>query len=153
MTWNVWSPTSERWESSTSFTTRAGAESFRDDVCAPDRRRAGPYEIRKVGDVLEEHGTKLMQLKPSMIWRCAMDDLGRLKHNRAVAASAKVPPNFQQEGEFKQYAFHRSHVIKAETANDILRAAIAEPGKGQASGKRDTRLLYSDLELLKAALQ
>lgn len=44
-------------------------------------------------------------------------------------------------------------VVKAETANDILRAAIAEPGLGLASGKRDTRLLYSDVELLKAALQ
>ena len=55
--------------------------------------------------------------------------------------------------QFKHYAFHRKHVVGAETANDIIRNAIAEPGLGLASGKRDTRLLYSDIELLKAALQ
>ncbi len=57
------------------------------------------------------------------------------------------------DGNYRQYAFHRSHVAKADTANDLIRAAIAAPGLGQSSGKRDTRLIYSDIELLKAALQ
>lgn len=93
--------------------------------------------------VLEEHGTQLMVLKPSSIWAAAMEDLKRRAFNTDKARADR----------FKVYAFHRKHVLKATTANDIIRAAIAEPGLGQASGKRDTRLLYSDVELLKAALQ
>lgn len=150
MAWNVWSIHGGK-ESTTIFQTRDMAQNFA-DACLEDPSKIGPFEVGEVDDILEVHGTTLMQLKPSMIWRCAMDDLGRLQHNKRVAASAKEPP-YQQQGEFKQYAFHRSHVLKAESANDIQRAAIKEPGKGQASGKRDTRLLYSDIELLKAALQ
>ncbi len=92
--------------------------------------------------VLEEHGTQLMVLKPSSIWAAAMEDLKRRLHN--------TRPNVDT---FKHYAFHGRHVLKAASANDIIRAAIADPGTGLASGKRDTRLLYSDVELLKAALQ
>ena len=92
--------------------------------------------------VLEVHGTKLMVLKPSSIWAAAMEDLSRRAFNKAAAGDS-----------FRAYAFHRKHAIKAGTANDIIRAAIKEPGLGQASGKRDTRLLYSDVELLKAALR
>src|ERR1017187_7764626 len=91
--------------------------------------------------VLEEHGTRLMVLRPSSIWAAAMEDLKRRAYNKDPG----------EEG-FKVYAFHRKHVLKADTANDVIRAAIAEPGIGMASGKRDTRLLYSDIELLKAAL-
>ncbi len=148
MPWNVWNVEMARWENLTSYATRAQAIGFRDEVVIPEGLEGGPFEVRRTGAVLEEHGTKLMQLKPSMVWRCAMDDLDRRSHNAAVQAGG--------EGEFKQYAFHRRHVIKASTAstaNDVLRAAIAEPGLGRASGKRDTRLLYSDVELLKAALQ
>lgn len=145
MPWNVWNVEMARWKNLTSYATRAQAIGFRDEVVIPEGREGGPFEVRRTGAVLEEHGTKLMQLKPSMVWRCAMDDLDRRSHNAAVQAGG--------EGEFKRYAFHRRHVIKASTANDVLRAAIAEPGLGRASGKRDTRLLYSDVELLKAALQ
>lgn len=141
MSWNVWNVAEARWEHTQSFKTRAEALHMCGRGC----------EVRKAGDVLEEHGTKLMQLKPSMIWRCAMDDLQRFVHNKTVTAEGT--------GEYKQYAFHRRHVAVAfadkatvGTANDILRAAIAEPGLGLASGKKDTRLLYSDVELLKAAL-
>ena len=91
---------------------------------------------------LEEHGTQLMVLKPSSIWSAAMEDLKRRAHN--------VEPGVDT---YRHYAFHRKHVIKASTANDIIRAAIAEPGLGQVSGKKDTRLLYSDVELLKLALK
>jgi hypothetical protein len=143
MAWNVWNLSEERWENLTSYPTKGAAKSFLKDVVERDANYGiGPWEVRVVGDVMEQHGTKLMQLKPSMIWRCAMDDLDRKAYNKDP-----VP------GQYKQYAFHRRHVIKASTANDILRAAIAEPGLGQASGKRDTRLLYADVELLKAALQ
>ena len=92
--------------------------------------------------VLEEHGTPLMVLKPSSIWAAAMADLKRRAHNKSADATT-----------MKHYAFHRNHVVKASTANDIIRAAIAEPGLGLASGKKDTRLLHSDVRLLEAALQ
>lgn len=142
MPWNVWNVGLAQWENLTSFPRRPLAESFLAEVVIPEAREGGPFQVRKTGAVLEEHGTKLMQLKPSMIWRCAMDDLDRRAHNKNTDATG-----------MKQYAFHRKHVAKATTANDILRAAIAQPGLGQASTKKDTRLLYSDVELLRAALQ
>lgn len=101
--------------------------------------------------VLEEHGTRLMVLKPSSIWAAAMEDIKRRVHNTEVVASSKS--SWGRRGEFKHYAFHRRHVLRANSANDIIRAAIAEPGLGRASGKKSTRQLYSDVELLKAALQ
>ena len=85
-----------------------------------------------------------MVLKPSAIWSAAMADLERKARN----ARAELSP-----GEYEQYAFHRRHVAKANTANDLIRAAINEPGIGQASGKKSTRLIYSDVELLTAALR
>ena len=143
MPYNVWNLSHNIWENLVSFRTRGEAESFLSEVVAFDSSRGiGPWEVRKTGSVLEEHGTKLMQLKPSMIWKCAMDDLERRQHNSNAGIA-----------DIKHYAFHRRHVLKAETANDILRAAIENPGLGLASGKRDTRLLYSDVELLKASLQ
>lgn len=145
MSWNVWNTKEDRWENLTSYPTKGAAEAFLAEVVKNDKKTygKGPWEVRQVGDVMEQHGTKLMQLKPSMIWRCAMDDLERRVRNTMGSEST----------EYEHYAFHRRHVIKAATANDIIRAAIEEPGLGQASGKRDTRLLYSDIELLKAALQ
>jgi hypothetical protein len=149
MAWNVWNTKFNRWENLTSFRTRGMAAEFLAEVVVPEGRDGGPFEVRRTGDVLEEYGTKLMQLKPSMIWRCAMDDLERRKHNESVS----TPSGADRTGEYRQYAFHRRHVAKALTANDILRAAIEEPGLGLASGKKDTRLLYSDVELLRAALR
>ena len=153
MSWNVWNVQLEKWENLISFKTRRKATSFLDEVVKQDLRNrgGGPFEVRKVGSVLENHGTRFMQLKPSMIWGAAMEDLKRREHNEAVAASRKT--TFPRKDEYKQYAFHRRHVLGAGTANDILRAAIAEPALGLAAGKRNTRLLYSDVELLKAALK
>lgn len=106
-------------------------------------------------EMLAEHGTELMVLKPSSIWQAAMADLERRKKNRHEGNG--VPEEYQH------YAFHRTHVEKAETANDIIRAAIADvegsygrdakPSIGAASGKPQTRLLYSNLDLLRKALQ
>lgn len=105
-------------------------------------------------EMLSEHGTELMVLKPSSIWQAAMADIGRRTNNRWDSG----PP-----AEYQHYAFHRKHVEKAETANDIIRAAIADvegsygkdakPSLGAASGKPQTRLLYSNLDLLRKALQ
>lgn len=101
--------------------------------------------------LLEEHGTQLMVLKPSSIWHAAMEDLKRRSHNADITEKAKKSSFFV--GAYRQYAFHRDHVAKASTANDLIRLAIAQPGLGLNSGKRDTRLIYSDIELLKASLR
>ena len=99
------------------------------------------FEVRRTLPVLEQHGTTLMQFKPEAIWNMAMTDL-RKRHPNAIADVTSM----------HHYHFHRDHVRKAASANDILRAAIAEPAKGRESGKKITRLLYADVEQLKAAL-
>jgi hypothetical protein len=91
---------------------------------------------------LEQHGTARAQFKPEAIWRMALSDVNRRTGNRTADVS-----------EMKHYHFHRDHVRKATTANDVLRAAIEEIEKGRESGKKLTRLLYADPDLLKAALQ
>lgn len=138
MRWNVWNLTRENWMSLSSYRTKAMAQQALDQVFS--EMADGELEVRQVGDVMEQHGTKLMQLKPSAIWSAAMQDLKRR------ASNLENPPPYQQ------YAFHRRHVLKANTANDIIRAAIEQPGLGQASGKKDTRMIYSDVELLRKAL-
>ena len=140
MPWNVWNSDSERWENLKSFRSRTLAKEFLEDVVLAEKRE-GTFEVRRVEAVLESHGTQLMNLKPSMIWQCAMADLERRERNKERSDSYEV------------YAFHRRHVAKATSANDIIRAALATPHYGKETGKKDTRLLYSDLTLLEAALQ
>ena len=101
--------------------------------------------------LLEEHGTQLMVLKPSSIWQAAMEDLKRRAHNAEITEKARKSAFFV--GAYRQYAFHREHVAKSSTANDLIRLAIAQPGLGQKSGKQHTRLIYSDIELLKVSLR
>lgn len=144
MRWNVWNVELAQWENLQSFPQRGLAEQFMNEVVIPEKRPGGPFQVRKAPGVLEQHGTKLMQLKPSMIWNVAMTDLEKRAKNQHDGGAPV---------QYAQYAFHRRHVIKASTANDIIRAAIEEPGLGLASGKKDTRLLYSDVDLLRAALK
>jgi hypothetical protein len=99
--------------------------------------------------ILENHGTQLMELKPSSIWAAAENDLESRRHNIGIKSDGTIG----WEGTYRQYAFHRDHVLKSETPNDIIRHALAQPGKGQASGKYTTRLIYSNLETLRAALR
>jgi hypothetical protein len=104
-------------------------------------------------EMLQRHGTTLAQLKPSSIWRAAQADLQRRVHN---SSDNGLPDTFMH------YAFHRKHVIGATTPNEIIQRAVADversygpeavPSIGMASGKSQTRLLYSNLELLRKAL-
>lgn len=98
--------------------------------------------VRRVRPHLEQHGTTLMQFKPEAIWRMAMADFDRRSGNLTADIAS-----------MKHYNFHRDHVRKANTANDILRAAIEDPAKGRESGKKVTRMLYGDVEQLRAALR
>lgn len=96
--------------------------------------------------ILEAYGTPLMVLKPGSIWSAAMEDLKRREHN----AGTNGKP---WDGTYRQYAFARKHVLKAETANDTIRAALGDLEAGQKSGKEMTRLIYSNRELLESALR
>jgi hypothetical protein len=94
-------------------------------------------------EMLAEHGTKLMELKPSSVLQTAVADLARRGRNAERGEA--------MEGGYEQYAFHRRHVRRARDPGDLLRRAAEEPGLGQASAKYTTRLLYSDPTLLRAA--
>lgn len=95
-------------------------------------------------EMLAEHGTTLMLLKPSSLLQAAQADLKRRGRN-AEEATADAPS-------YEQFAFHRSHVRKAADAHDLLIRALMEPGLGQASGKYNTRLIYGNGELLLKAI-
>lgn len=141
MPWNVWNTEDKRWMLLKSVRSRRRA--IEEIERNPDLSRIRQdLEPRRVVPVLEANGTKLMQLKPSMIWATAMRDLHAKISNQGGSITT-----------IKHYAFHRKHVHKAETPNDILRAAIADPEPGRQSAKAPTRLLYADIDLLKASLQ
>lgn len=94
--------------------------------------------------MLVEHGTKLMELKPSMVLQAAIEDVRRHARNREAASL--------NDHSFEQFAFHRRHVRKAVDALDLLVRAYVEPGVGLSSAKYNTRLLYSNERLLRDAI-
>jgi hypothetical protein len=95
-------------------------------------------------NMLAEHGTELMVLKPSSVLATALEDLKRRDRN---AHDSGAPDKYEH------YAFHRKHVKKAVDARDLIARAVAEPGLGIASAKYNTRLLYGNSELLKLAME
>jgi hypothetical protein len=141
MRWNVWNETRGSWLMMRSVGSRALAEKGIEQLFQRDYPN-DKLVVKRVHSVLEQHGTTLMQFKPEAIWRMAMSDFDRRAGNQGADVAR-----------MKHYNFHRAHVRKATTANDILRAAIEDPALGRESGKKVTRLLYADVEQLKAALQ
>jgi hypothetical protein len=141
MVWNVWSLTEERWMLLNSCRSKTAAQRAIDDFLKSDYP-GHKLEPRVVRPALEAHGTGGLPFGTDAIWRMAMKDW----EFRSGNASASIR-------NMRHYHFHRDHVRKAGSANDILRAAIAEPTKGRESGKKLTRRLYVDVELLKAALR
>jgi len=91
-------------------------------------------------DMLLQHGTKAFVLKPSAILGAATNDL---KIKRLKAAG-------YEEGN-RPYAFHRDHVKKAKTVRELLDLALDDPDRGVESAKYNTRMIYSDLDLLRGA--
>jgi hypothetical protein len=97
--------------------------------------------------VLLDHGTKAILLKPSSILAAAEEDLRRAMRNieRSI-------------GEYEHFAFHRKHVAKAmkdhiiPNGRMLIKIALADVDIGRTSGKHWTRVIYSDPELLKAAM-
>lgn len=86
-----------------------------------------------------------MPLKPQNIVHAAEDDLKRKARNKERV--------LEGDHNYEQYAFHRLHVRKSNAAHDLIKWAIAEPSIGNASAKRNTRLIYGDTELLTEAMR
>lgn len=96
-------------------------------------------------NVLAEHGTELMTLKPRNILQAAEADIRRHRHN--VDEAEMDHPSYEH------YAFHRHHVRKAVDAGDLLVRALMDPLPGLWSGKFNTRLIYGNAALLLAAVR
>lgn len=96
-------------------------------------------------EMLAEHGTELMVLKPSSILQTASADLQRCRRNEEEA-NADAPC-------YEQYAFHRKHVRKATDVLDLLVRALMDPVPGLESGKFNTRMIYGNGALLRAAIE
>jgi|SRR5215472_11191088 len=103
--------------------------------------------------VLLDHGTKLMELAAGSIAHAALNDLALREGKREIRdENGKVTRRAVFEAGVP-YAFHRRHVGKATSPADLVARAIAEPGLGQASAKVNTRIVYADVEKLKAAME
>lgn len=82
-------------------------------------------------------------LKPANIVQAAKADLERREHNISADNS-----------DMRIYAFHRRHVAKAKGCTfTLIEFAVKEQSIGLESSKRNTRLIYHDIDLLRAALE
>lgn len=88
-------------------------------------------------------------LTPGAIVTAARSDLKRHLRNLDVRARQRT-----RGGRFEAYAFHRDHVRRARDARELLVMALTPSGRvlGEGSGKRMTRALYADADLVQAAL-
>jgi rhodanese-related sulfurtransferase len=91
--------------------------------------------------MLQRHGTVAFKLKPGSIVTAAEQDL-RIRQNKKADIDEPGRP----------YAFVCAHVRKAKNAAELIELALAHPEKGVDSGKYNTRLIYGDPDLLRAAL-
>jgi hypothetical protein len=98
--------------------------------------------VSKPSQMLQDFGTKLNSLTPGSIVGAAKSDL-RLRAKKAEDAD----PALQRE----QYAFHRKHVNKASDAGHLMTLALDERDLGLESAKFNTRLIYTNVPLLRAA--
>lgn len=89
--------------------------------------------------VLSQYGTAAFRLPPSAVAAAAANDL-HVKNRAKRGASGR------------RYAFAWEHVSAASTPAALLRLAIDNPSAGQGSRDANTRDLYRDQDLLRAAL-
>lgn len=92
-------------------------------------------------NMLAEHGTELMVLKPRNVLQAAEADIKRRRRNIAPGAVG-----------YEHYAFHRIHVRRSVDTEDLLVRALMNPMPGLHSAKYNTRLLYANATLLLAAI-
>lgn len=100
-------------------------------------------------DILEVHGTTVGGLTPGALVTAAEYDMRRRERNVEDSGA----------GACEHYAFHRKHVLRASKAEPsdrtmrLITLAIEQREIGIESGKKSTRLIYKDEQLLKEALE
>jgi hypothetical protein len=111
-------------------------------------------------DFLHRHGTELVAITPGMVVQGALRDLQVRSLKRqfdglappllpeAASPSKSVPVIAPTH----QYLFHRKHVMRAKTAEQLLTLALADRDIGCQSAKHHTRMIYGDPDLLRDAL-
>lgn len=90
--------------------------------------------------LLAAHGTKLFALKPRSIVDAAAADLKLRRAQRGA---------HDREDGLQAYCFHRAHVARADSVVDLIERAIRGRYDGVYCGKRITRIIYSDENLLR----
>jgi hypothetical protein len=83
-------------------------------------------------------------LKPASIVTAAEADLELRQHQRSRVG---------EEPRSQPYCFHRRHVARASCALELIDLAIRDRYTGVYGGKRITRIIYGDADLLWAARQ
>lgn len=86
-------------------------------------------------------------LTPNSVLMAARADLKRHLRNLDVRLR-----QHRLGGLFEEYAFHRDHVRRARDAEELLALALKDRDRGTGCGKRWTRIIYADEDLLWAAL-
>ena len=92
-------------------------------------------------NVLLEHGTEFMRLKPVNIVQAALADLRLLARKEAGTA-----------GDDEMYSFARQHVRKARSVAHLVALAYFEPHLVLRTNKHSTLVVYGDRERLRLAL-
>ena len=93
-------------------------------------------------DAVRELPVEDSSLTVGAIIGAATEDIERRKRNMSP---------FRGPGEYEHYAFHRKHVAKSSSAANLIAMALHERLDGIESGKKWTRLIYKDKELLEKA--
>ena len=99
---------------------------------------------KKEKEFLHKHLTNVQALKPSTVLHAAWSDL--------CLRDRKLSAMDDSQLQARAYAFDRRHVARAASTHGLIRLALSDRGAGMASGKLNTRRIYGDEELLRAAL-
>jgi hypothetical protein len=99
-------------------------------------------------DLLQKHGTRLIRLKPQNIMQAAERDLKLRDEKRVASAAKRAGEDHEPVSQLAPYAFYGAHVRKAKSVAGLIEIALQDREVGLASGKRMTRIIYGDEELL-----
>jgi hypothetical protein len=84
-------------------------------------------------------------LKPRNLIQAAEADLRRRAHNKRVYAE-------NLDAAIETYAFYAPHVRAARDAKHLIEIAIARNSNAALTKKKNTRLIYDNVALLREAL-
>ena len=107
-------------------------------------RRRALKTLFPAGGGKRSEGTRAFVLQPASIVTAAEADLLLRERQRGVRYDG-------DDRAVQPYCFHHRHVVRASCAFDLIDRAIKDRYSGVHSGKRITRIIYADEELLLAA--